>query len=53
MPHSSEEDPQRRAQYWAEELEWLQDAIDRRTDVIYVWSVVDGTMVRSAIGAEE
>ena len=53
MPPAKSDDPDLHAQYWDEEMRWFEEAIDTRTDVIYIWSVVDGGMVRSAIGGGE
>jgi hypothetical protein len=51
MPPTKSDDPDLHAQYWDEEMRWFEEAIDPRADVIYIWSVVGGAMVRSAIGA--
>jgi hypothetical protein len=47
---SKEDDAEMYAQYWEKEMRWFEETIDPRTDVIYIWSVVDGAMMRSAIG---
>ena len=49
-PPAKSDDPDLHAQYWDEEMRWFEETINPRTDVIYIWSVVDGAMVRSAIG---
>jgi len=53
LPPNKSDDPDLHAQYWDEEMRWFEDTIDVRTDVIYIWSVVEGAMVRSAIGGGE
>lgn len=44
------EDPEMHARYWEEELRWFEDTIDPRTDVIYIWTAADGSLIRSSIG---
>jgi len=50
LPESPSDDPDMEAQWWDEELQWFEDTIDRRTDVIYMWVCSGGSMIRSAIG---
>jgi hypothetical protein len=44
------DDPALEAQWWEEQLQWFEETIDRRTDVIYVWTAEGGLMYRSSIG---
>jgi len=44
------DDPDADAAWWDEELRRLEDAIDPRTDAIYMWVCTSGSMVRWAIG---
>jgi hypothetical protein len=50
LAKSSSDDPDAQADWWDEELKLLEDTIDRRTDVIYMWVCVGGSMIRSSIG---
>lgn len=42
--------PTRKRNGWDEELKLLEDTIDRRTDLIYMWVCIGGSMIRWAIG---
>ena len=53
LPPLKGDDCDLEAQYWDEEMSWFEETIDPRTDVIFIWSVVDGAMIRSAIGGGE
>lgn len=50
LPKSAADTGESRADWWDEELCWLENALDSRTDVIYVWSVQNGALVRSTLG---
>lgn len=50
MPGSDSEANESHADWWDEELRWLEGAIDARTDVIYIWSVLNGALARTALG---
>jgi hypothetical protein len=50
LPKTASDDPDAEADWWDEELKLLEETIDPRTDVIYMWACTSGTMIRSAIG---
>ena len=53
LPKQQVDDPADDAQWWDEQLGWFENVIDKRTDVIYIWTSTGAGMVRTVVGGGE
>jgi hypothetical protein len=49
-PETDPDDPELIDEWWSEQLEWLEETIDPRSDVIHISTAKEGVLLHSTIG---